>query len=293
MKIATAAYPLDWLDSWNQYEDKIASWVGKAAGDGADVLVFPEYGAMELATLDGPEIAGGLESILHSVAEKMEDAAKLHQKLATEFGVYILGGSGPAHDPAFDRPVNRAEFYAPGGARDHQDKQIMTPYERTPWDVASGGPLKLFDTAFGKIGVLICYDSEYPLFGKALTEADILLVPSNTESLAGYWRVRVGCMARALEQQCVTVMSSVVGPAAWNEAVENNTGMGGIFCPPDNGFPSTGVIAEGTMNTPGWTIGEVDLATIAAVRKEGHVRNRSHWEEQLPRAGAVINRALR
>ena len=47
MKIATAAYPLDWLDSWAQYEDKLAKWVCDAATQGADLLVFPEYGAME------------------------------------------------------------------------------------------------------------------------------------------------------------------------------------------------------------------------------------------------------
>ncbi|HBR38824.1 MAG TPA: amidohydrolase, partial [Sulfitobacter pontiacus] len=49
MKIATAAYPLDVLTSWAQYEDKLAGWVATAAASGADLLVFPEYGAMELA----------------------------------------------------------------------------------------------------------------------------------------------------------------------------------------------------------------------------------------------------
>ena len=75
MKVATAAYPLDWLDSWAQYEDKIAQWVATAAGEGAKLLVFPEYGAMELATLDGAEIAGDLEQSLWSVADKLEALA--------------------------------------------------------------------------------------------------------------------------------------------------------------------------------------------------------------------------
>ena len=292
MKIATAAYPLDWLDSWSQYEDKLSRWVSEAAGNGADLLVFPEYGAMELATLDGADVAGDLEGSIQSVSDKMEAAASLHQKLAAEHKVHILGASAPVH-AGFARPVNRAEFYTPTGQRDHQDKQIMTMFERDPWDIAPGGPLKLFDTALGKIGVLICYDSEYPLLGRALAEADVILVPSCTEALAGYWRVRIGAMSRALEQQCVTAMSSVVGSASWSEAVDEGCGMGGIFGPPDTGFPGTGVIAEGTLNQPGWTYADVDCASIAHVRREGVVRNRSHWNEQESRAQHVVKQDLR
>ncbi|MCG7625704.1 carbon-nitrogen hydrolase family protein [Epibacterium sp. Ofav1-8] len=291
MRIATAAYPLDWLDSWAHYQDKLADWVATAAGNGADLLVFPEYGAMELSTLDGTAIAGNLEASIQSVSEKMDDAAALHLQLAAEYKVHILGASAPVH-AGFARPVNRAEFYTPTGLRDSQDKQIMTMFERDPWDIAPGGPLKIFDTALGKIAVLICYDSEYPLLGRALAEADIILVPSCTEALAGYWRVRIGAMSRALEQQCVTAMSSIVGPAEWSEAVDVNTGMGGIFGPPDTGFPATGVLAEGQLNQPGWTYADVDRSAIEHVRREGVVRNRSHWEEQETRTQSVVNRPM-
>jgi len=279
MKIATAAYPLDWLDSWAQYEDKLAAWVGEAAGNGADLLVFPEYGAMELSTLEGSEVAGDLQASIRAVSDRMEAAAELHQKLAAEYGVHILGASAPV-EAGYDLPVNRAEFFSPTGQRGHQDKQIMTMFERDPWRIGSGGPLKIFDTALGKIGILICYDSEFPLLGRVLAEVDIILVPSCTEALAGYWRVRIGAMARALENQCVSVMSSTVGPAAWSEAVDMNTGMGGIFGPPDLGFPQTGVLAEGELNAPGWTYATVELDSIAQVRRAGAVRNRSHWQEQ-------------
>lgn len=291
MKIATAAYPLDWLDSWAQYEDKLAAWVAEAAGNGADLLVFPEYGAMELSTLDGAAVAGDLAQSIHSVSEKMEDAAALHLRLAAEYGVHILGASAPVNS-GLDQPVNRAEFYTPGGSRDHQDKQIMTRFERAPWGIAGGGPLKIFETSLGRIGVLICYDSEFPLLGRALAEADVILVPSCTEALAGYSRVRIGAMSRALENQCVTAMASVVGSNAWSEAVDTNTGMGGIFGPPDKGFPGTGVVAEGVLNQPGWTYGEVDLDTIAHVRADGGVLNRLHWEEQMPRVNSVTKAVL-
>ncbi len=287
MKIATAAYPLDQLRSWAQFEDKIAAWVAEAAGQGADLLVFPEYGAMELATLDGPEIAADLERSLFSVSDKLGEADALHLRLAAEHGVHIVAASAPAATQT--RPVNRARLMTPDGQIGVQDKQIMTRFERDIWGVIGGGPLQVFDTALGRIGILICYDSEFPLLGRALESCDIIAVPSVTEALAGYWRVRTGAMARALENQCVTAMSSVVGQADWSDALGECVGAGGIFCPPDTGFPSTGVLATGEICVPGWTYAEVDPAAIANVRADGVVLNRAHWAEQSGRDGPAVN----
>ncbi|WP_149755553.1 carbon-nitrogen hydrolase family protein [Roseivivax sediminis] len=287
MKVAAAAYPLDVLESWDAYAAKIGAWVAEAAEAGAELLVFPEYGSMELATLDGLEVAGDLEASLRAVSDRVPAADALHAELAARHGVHVLAASAPVLDPALGaRPVNRARLFAPSGAVGVQDKQIMTRFEREDWGVVPGGPLRVFDTALGRIGVLICYDSEYPLLGRALADCDLLLVPSCTEALAGYWRVRIGAMARALEAQCVSVMSSTVGAAEWSEAVDTNCGTGGVFGPPDTGFPPTGVLAEGVLDAPGWTYAEVDLARIAAVRADGVVLNRAHWDEQVPRAGA-------
>jgi predicted amidohydrolase len=197
-------------------------------------------------------------------------------------------------DPALgSRPVNRATLYTPTGARGHQDKQIMTRFEREDWGIAPGGPLRVFDTALGRIGILICYDGEFPLLGRAVAEAELVLVPSATEARAGYSRVRIGAMARALEAQCVTVMASTVGAAPWSPAVDANTGTGGVFGPPDTGFPPTGVIAEGMLDAPGWTLAEVDLGTVAHVRADGVVLNRRHWDDQAGRDAAVTPERLR
>ena len=295
MKIATAAYPLDVLPDWAAYEDKLTAWVDEAASHGAELLVFPEYGAMELATLAGPDVAHDLEASLHAVADRLPDADALHTHLAAQFGVHILAASGPATDalPAdVTRPVNRARLFAPNGAVGVQDKQVMTRFEAEVWDVVPGGPLQLFDTALGRIGILICYDSEFPLLGRALSEADILLVPSVTEALTGYSRVRIGAKARALENQCVTVMASVVGDATWSQAVDVSVGAGGIFGPPDRGFPDTGIIALGEMNVPGWVYGQVDLAQVGEVRRDGGVLNRRDWGASAPRAERVTVTAL-
>ena len=291
MKIATAAYPLDVLTSWAQYEDKLAHWVAEAAVQGAELLVFPEYAAMELATLDGAEVAGDLERSLFSVSDKLEEADRLHVKLAAEHNVHIVAGSGPAATES--RPVNRARLITPTGQIGVQDKQIMTRFEREEWGVIGGNALQVFDTAIGKIGILICYDSEFPLLGRALAECDVICVPSVTETLAGYWRVRIGSMARALENQCITAMSSVVGKADWSEALGQSYGAGGIFCPPDRGFPPTGILGVREVNAPGWTVADADLAQVAEVRADGIVLNRRDWQDQIGRDGKAINVALR
>jgi predicted amidohydrolase len=114
MKIAAAAYPLDFLSDWDTYEEKTRTWVDRAAEAGADLLVFPEYGRMELATLDGAEAAGDLERSLHAAARWTEKADALIEAAARKHGVHILAGSGPVFDGG-ERPVNRASFFGPEG----------------------------------------------------------------------------------------------------------------------------------------------------------------------------------
>lgn len=292
IKVATAAYPLDWFSDWSAFEAKQRAWVAEAAGAGADLLVFPEYGAMELASLSGDAAAGDVRGSIRAVSERVGAMNALHAALAAEFGVHILGGSAPVEDDG--RVVNRAHLFTPSGAAGHQDKQIMTRFERDDWGVVGGGPLRVFDTSLGRIAILICYDCEFPLLARTLTEAgaEILLVPSCTEALEGYWRVRIGAMARALECQFVTVMASLVGEQPRLFAVEENTGMGGIFGPPDAGFPPTGVLAEGVLDLPGWTYATIDRAAIAHVRKDGHVLNMAHWTEQAERLPHIETIAL-
>ena len=282
MKIATATYPIDWHDNWASYEEKITRWVTEAAQNGADLLVFPEYGAMELASLAGSNVAGDIEQSMQAVDALLPKANALYARLSTEHNVHILGASAPCY-AGNARPSNRAMFFTPSGAQAYQDKQIMTRFERDPMDVHPNGPLTVFDTALGKIGVIICYDSEFPGLARALVEAgvEILLAPSCTSSLAGYWRVRIGAMARALESQCVVVHSPTTGDAPWNPTVDANIGAAAIYGPPDMGFPDTGVLAEGVLNEPAWVYADVSLDAIRAVRADGRVLNVKHWEEQV------------
>ena len=285
MKIAAAAYDLTFFTRFEDFAEKLHTWVAGAAGQGADLVVFPEYGAMELASLGGRGVAADLEAALHEVARHGPAVDALYTALSRRFNTLILGASAPCF--VGSRPVNRATLYGPSGIIGHQDKQIMTRFEREIWNVVPGQGLRPMDTDLGRIGVVICYDSEFPLLARHLVEqgAEVLLVPSCTDSLAGFTRVRVGAMARALENQCVTVHSPTVGLCDFCPAVDENVGAAALYGPPDHGFPPTGILAETPLNQPGWACAEVSLDAIRAVRRDGGVLNHLHWSEQHDRIG--------
>jgi len=292
MKLAAAAYPLDFFDDWAGYEAKLSAWVAEGAATGADLLVFPEYAAMELASLGGREVAADQEGSLHEVARHRAASDALHLALAAQHGVHILGGSGPVFTGT--RPVNRATLYGPGGIVGHQDKQMMTRFEREDWDVVPGNALQLFDTPFARLGVVICYDSEFPLLSRALCEAgaEVLLAPSCTETFAGFMRVRAGSMARALENQCPVVHAPLVGEAAWCAGVEMNRGRASIYGPMDAGWPEGGILAETALDTPGWAVAEVSRDQIARTRADGVVLGFRHWPEQAERLAQGVQGAV-
>ncbi|MCZ8320189.1 MAG: carbon-nitrogen hydrolase family protein [Novosphingobium sp.] len=278
--VAAAQYPIEALADWAAYAAKLTRWVEQAAAGGAALAVFPEYGAMELASLD-PGTMGDLTGSLATVSALLPQVDALHAVLAARHGLHILAASAPCATGAGGY-VNRTRLFAPSGKVGVQDKLIMTRFEREEWGVNAGGPLRLFDTELGRIGINICYDSEFPLLARAQVEAgmELLLVPSCTEALHGYWRVRHGAQARALEGQCYAVHSPTVGKAAWSPAVDSNRGAAAVYSPPDRGFPDDGVVALGQLDVAQWLFAEVDLARVAELRADGGVLNARHWAEQ-------------
>lgn len=288
MKIAAAAYALTKPSDWSALAQKRADWVAAAAGQGADLLVFPEYAGLELAALEGEDAAADLVTCIDAASRQLPRALAQFRDLAHSHDVHICTGTTPLRLPD-GRAVNRAHLVTPAGAIGHQDKLIPTPYERDPWSISPGEGLSVFETGLGRIGILICYDAEFPLIARACVEAgaELLLVPSATEGAAGYHRVRIGAQARALENQCPVVQAPLVGDAPWCTAVDRNHGAAGIFAPPDTGLPDDGVIALGEADVPGWVVADIDTTRFAAVLTAGQVRTRAHWPEQDRRLSAV------
>ncbi|WP_439155902.1 carbon-nitrogen hydrolase family protein [Yoonia sp.] len=293
MKIATAAYQPEWHADWATTAAKLDAWVSNAAERGADLLVFPEYAGVEAALLGVPDGNGDPVRWRDAMVRAADDWIALHRELAMRHGVTILAGSLNAAGPA--GRVNRATLCTPNGATGAQDKMILTPYERQNMGLTAGAALQVFDTTLGRIGVLICYDSEFPLLARALLEAgaEIILVPSCTEQRAGQTRVRQSARARAIEGQCLVVQSPLVGRVPGCDIVNANTGRAALFCPPDYGLPSDGIIAQGETDQPGWTIADVDLTHVGSARNTGQVGNFAHWSEQDTRIKSITSVMLR
>lgn len=284
LTVAAAQYPLDDLPDLDAYRAKITRWVKQAVEQGAELLVFPEYGSMELSAIGGH--GRDLMGSIGAVSDLVPEIIAIHRALAKHHSVTIIAGSAP--QVVNGTTCNVAHVFGPRGAHDSYTKLMPTPWERDPWKITAGRNLKVFDIGIARVGLLICYDIEFPLLSRVLAEAgaDIILAPSNTETEFGYWRVRTGAQARALENQLYTVHAPVVGAAPFCVACENNTGMAGIFAPQDRGLPATGVVALGEMNKPQWVLAKLDLDHIAEIRKSGGVRTFAHWAEQ-PGAGPL------
>jgi predicted amidohydrolase len=278
------------VETVGAWRAKVTDWVERAVAQKAQVLVFPEYAAMELAAIGGK--GRDLHGSINAVSDLTYEIVHLHQTLARQHGVMIVAGSGPCRMGA--EAFNIAQVFGPKGQHENFTKLMPTPWERDPWRISAGRALKVFDLGFVKVGLVICYDIEFPLLSRALAEAgaEVILAPSNTETMWGYWRVRVGAQARALENQIYTVQSPCVGPAAFCEAVAENNGAAGFFGPPDRGMPHDGVIALGEMNKAQWLVSELNLDVLQEFRHSGGVRTYAHWQEQpgvteLPKAQRI------
>lgn len=277
--IAAAAYPLSQFTTLGSYADKLAEWVADAAASKADLVVFPEYGAMEYAAARG-EAASDLKESLQAVSDALPEMDAVHADLARRHGLTILAASGPSLQ-VDGRFVNAARLIGPSGRIGVQHKMIMTPFEKD-WGIQPGTELRVFDTAVGRVGIAICYDSEFPLLVRALADAgaSIILVPSCTEFVSGHHRVRTAALARALENTCVTVQSPTIGEALWSPAVDYNAGAAGIFVPSERGLSDTGVLASTDITKPGFAMATVDIERLMAVRRAGEMRNFEDWRAQ-------------
>lgn len=250
----------------------------EAGRAGADLLVLPEYACVELgaalvggdATDEARELAAMVEAAPAILAAMREAARRMR--------VWLLPGSLPMRrdDGAV---VNRAPLIAPDGRMAFQDKRAMTRFETERWGVTRGADPSVFDTPWGRIGVSICYDVEFPKHARTQVEAGawVVLAPSCTDTLHGFNRVAIGAAARAMENQCYVAITPTVGAAPWSAALDVNRGHAAVFGPVDRGFPEDGVLARGEPDVEQWVFCTLDPARIDRVREDGQVRNHRDW----------------
>lgn len=276
MKIALAQYPIKWHSSVDSWKQSVKSWVQEAVLAGSKVLLFPEYGSMELVSLMDESIRSDLRAQVRAMTEFKSQFIELYQNLAMEFQVVIVAPSLPLDVAEFDKPVNRVFVFKADGSMDYQDKEHMTRFEDEQWGVGSGGPrLMTFDVDDVRFGINICFDVEFPFAAHELAKkgVHVLLAPSCTETMRGMNRVHVGARARAMENQYFVAVAQTVGEAPWSLAVDFNTGQAACFTTCDDGFPEDGVLVSGLLNQAQWVYAEIDIRLIEQVRNQGHVFN--------------------
>jgi predicted amidohydrolase len=279
-RVASAQWPIERHASLADWRAKLERWMAEAAAGGAQLAVMPEYAPMELTSVLPEQDQGDLERQLHALQQLLPDYLELCRAAAVANGLYLVAGSFPEAAPT--RFVNRLRLWSPRGEGVAIEKLHMTRFEREKWNVVAGTTQRVVETSLGVLGVAICYDSEFPLTVRRLVTAgaQVILVPSCTDTPAGYHRVRVACAARALENQCFVVQSPTVGIAPWSLAADENFGAAAVFAPPDRGFPDDGILAIGPRDVPHWLLCDLDLTSLDRVRIEGQVLGHRDFPDQ-------------
>lgn len=245
-------------------------FVDAVSGYHSDFALFPEFfNAPLMAKYNHLSEANAIREM----AKYTETIANRMSELAISYNINILTGSMP--EVRDNRLYNVGFLCRRDGSREKYEKIHVTPDEARVWGMQGGDVLKTFDTDCGKIGVLICYDVEFPELSRLLADdgMDILFVPFLTDTQNGYSRVRHCAQARAIENECYVAIAGCVGnlPKVHNMDIQYAQAM--VYTPCDFAFPTNGVKAEATPNTEMILIADVDLDLLRELNQFGSVRN--------------------
>ncbi len=249
---------------------QVEFFVDAVSGYRSDFALFPEFFNAPLMAennhLSEPEAIRELAKHTSAIIEKFS-------QLAISYNINIISGSMP--EIINDRLYNAGYLCRRDGTLERYEKLHITPDETKVWGMQGGTQLKAFDTDCGKIGILICYDSEFPELSRLLADEgmDILFVPFLTDTQNGFSRVRNCSQARAIENECYVAIAGCVGnlPKVHNMDIQYAQAM--VFTPCDFAFPATGIKAEATPNTEMILIADVDIDLLRELHQFGSVRN--------------------
>ncbi|MCF8198918.1 MAG: carbon-nitrogen hydrolase family protein [Sulfuritalea sp.] len=264
-RIAAVQYKLRYIQDWAGFEAQVNFVLNAAADYEPHFVLLPEiFTTQILSFMDNDQIASAVRE-LSGYTERYTDLLRKH---AMKHGYFLIGGSHP--NLRDGKLYNTAFLFTPDGEIHTQDKIHRTRWEKEKWNTDHGDGLKVFETPFGKIAILICYDIEFPELARRVAEegAEIVFVPSCTDDRQGFLRVRYCCHARAIENQIYVAMTSTVGnlPVA---GLRLHYGQASIITPSDFPFARDGIAAEGRINEEQIVVADVDLALLDENRLKG------------------------
>ncbi len=245
-------------------------FIDAVAGYRSDFALFPEFFNAPLMAQNNH--LGEAEAI-RELAKHTQEIVQQFSNLSISYNINIISGSMPE--------IVNGQLYNVGylckrdGTIERYEKLHVTPDEAKVWGMQGGNKLEVFDTDCGKIGILICYDCEFPELSRLLADEgmDILFVPFLTDTQNGYTRVRNCAQARAIENECYVAIAGSVGnlPNVHNMDIQFAQSM--VFTPCDFAFPSNGIKAEATPNTEMILIADIDVDLLRELHQFGSVRN--------------------
>lgn len=249
---------------------QVEYFVDAVSGYRCDFALFPEFFNAPLMA-ENNHLAE--PDAIRELARHTEQIVKKFSELSISYNINIITGSMP--EMVEERLYNVGYLCRRDGSIERYEKLHVTPDEARVWGMQGGNQLKAFDTDCGKIGVLICYDSEFPELSRILADEgmDILFVPFLTDTQNGYSRVRNCAQARAIENECYVAIAGSVGnlPNVHNMDIQFAQSM--VFTPCDFAFPTNGIKAEATPNTEMILIADVDIDMLRELNRFGSVRN--------------------
>ena len=236
----------------------------------SDFALFPEFfNAPLMAKHNHLSEAAAIRELAKHTAEIVQRFSNL----SISYNINIIAGSMP--EMRDDKLYNVGYLCKRDGTIERYEKIHVTPDEAKLWGMQGGSTIKTFDTDCGKIGILICYDSEFPELSRLLAQEgmDILFVPFLTDTQNGFSRVRFCSQARAIENECYVAIAGSVGnlPNVHNMDIQFAQSM--VFTPCDFAFPTNGIKAEATPNTEMILIADVDIDLLRELHEFGAVRN--------------------
>ncbi len=270
VRLGLVQWQMRTTSSFESLVEQMEFFVDAVSGYQSDFIVFPEFFHAPLMAsynhMSEPDAIRKLAEYSVPIRDKFVD-------FAISYNVNIISGSLPLFEDG--RLYNVAYLCRRDGTWDIQYKIHITPNEIITWGLSGGNKLSVFESDSGKIGILICYDVEFPELARLMAEeeVEILFVPFLTDTQNGYNRIRYCSQARAIEHECYVAIAGCVGNLPKVSNMDIQYAQSAVFSPSDFAFSTNAVVSETTPNTEMMLVVDVNLDLLKELRYKGTVRN--------------------
>jgi predicted amidohydrolase/ribosomal protein S18 acetylase RimI-like enzyme len=257
------------LNNLEEFFNQAEFFIDAVSGYESDFALFPE---LFIAPLMADYNHLSEAEAIRELAKHAEPIKKKFQELAISYNINIITGSMPYLED--DHIYNVGFLCKRDGTNEMYRKIHITPNEVFHWGMTGGDKIQTFDTDCGKIGIVICYDVEFPELSRLMADEgmNILFVPFLTDTQNGYTRVKHCAQARAIENECYVAIAGCVGNLPKVNNMDIQYAQAAVFTPSDFAFPSNGIKAEATPNTEMTLIVDVDIDLLKELHEHGSVK---------------------